>query len=186
MRWQMDIKETKTVKAGRSKNTILVYEILASSTHTFVQHHHSFCILQGSVNACHSCYDLYRPDKDIQRYCRTCCTWCHIECLEQPLASCGPDIPTQVKDQTSLSDVRLDADFQSILRMPIQRGGDHGIVGNGKDIMGAWKILEAMKILGVDKLPASWKETVSATTFQQLGIHGRYDYYHCTACNGWV
>ena len=55
MRWQMDIKETKTVKAGQSKNAILVYEILASSTHTFVQHHHLFFILQGSINACHSC-----------------------------------------------------------------------------------------------------------------------------------
>ena len=76
-----------------------------------------------------------------------------------------------MKDQINLLDVRLDADCQSILCMPIQWSGNHGIIGNGKDIMGTGKIFEVMKILGVDKLLVSWRETISATMFQQLKIH---------------
>ena len=34
--------------------------------------------------------------------------------------------------------------------MPIQWGGNHGSISNGKDIMAAWKVLETMKLLGLE------------------------------------
>jgi hypothetical protein len=71
------------------------------------------------------------------------------------LLSSTPDIPSQVSNQTSLPSMKLDDDFQGILYMLIQCGGDHNIFGNGngEDIMAVWKVFEVLKILDVSRIP---------------------------------
>ena len=173
------------VKVGRSRNTFLMYDILASDQHSVIRCYCSVFVFQGSINACNVCHKLYQPDKDVQRYCRTCCTWCHVECLEM-LPSSGSGTPSHVSDQTSLPGMKLDDDFREILCMPIQRGGDHNIFGNGEDIMAVWKVFEVLRILDVSRVPETWRETISAATFQRLDLHGQCSYYYCGKCRHWV
>jgi hypothetical protein len=82
------------------------------------------------------------------------------------LPSSASGIPSQVSNQTSLPGMKLDDDFQGILCVPIQCGGNHDSFGNGEDIMAVWTVFEVLKILDVSRIPETWRETISAATFQ--------------------
>ena len=82
--------------------------------------------------------------------------------------------------------MRLEGDFKAILRMPIQRGGNHGIVGNGKDVMQVWKLFSAMSLLSVGKAPDNWRKTIDAVIFNEVADNIRYDYFCCHTCSQWV
>jgi hypothetical protein len=88
-------------------------------------------------------------------------------------------IPALVEQQTNLDGGHLDADLQSILRIPIERGGPHGIVGNGKDIILAWDIFTVM-MEGAGKDPLTWKDNMCADTFEKA--QKRYYYFYCMTC----
>ncbi|KAN0091609.1 hypothetical protein V8E55_005175 [Tylopilus felleus] len=155
MRWKMDINETKIVKVGRRKNTILVDQ--------------SMPVIHAT-----SCINQTRTYSD---------TAVHVVPGVTSNAWRKHFLQT---DQAFNHKSKIRPAFQAILRMPIQRGGNHGVVGNGKDIMAVWKVFEAMKILGVGRVPEAWRETISAPILQQSEHCGQYNYYHCTACNEWL
>ncbi|KIK76274.1 hypothetical protein PAXRUDRAFT_28982 [Paxillus rubicundulus Ve08.2h10] len=86
----------------------------------------------------------------------------------------------QVEVQTSLPHGQLGTDLQSILRIPIQRGRGYGIIGNGKDILHVWGLLEAMKGQEAN-LPLCWKDAIDPDTLRQS--QDSHDYYHCMECS---
>ena len=135
---------------------------------------------QGDVCGCPGCDKPYNPDQDIQRFCRGCDAWHHVRCVEAlPPSMSG--IPEEVERQTSLQGRQLDADLQSILCIPIERGGPQGIVGNGKDILLAWEIFAAMTDgAGEGDVPLTWRDNVCAVTFEKA--QNKYDYYYCVTC----
>lgn len=111
--------------------------------------------------------------------------WFHIGCL-QLLCSDRTGAPSNVRRQTRLSGATLDSDFKAILRIPIVRGGKHGIVGNGKDIIAVWKIFGAMCTLGVERVPDNWRQNIGDAMFEEVADQIQYDYFCCGKCNQWL
>ncbi|KAN0088652.1 hypothetical protein V8E55_005709 [Tylopilus felleus] len=89
------------------------------------------------------------------------------------------DTPSQVEDKTRLAGVRLKGDFKVIVHMLIKHGGNHDIIGNGKDIMQVWKLLSAMSLLGVGKTPDNWRQTIDAAMFNEMANNIQYNYFCC-------
>ncbi|KAF9230950.1 hypothetical protein BU15DRAFT_68750 [Melanogaster broomeanus] len=172
MRWSMKVKDVRTIWSGHARRRKAIYEIEASHTHIFL-------VIQGSVTKCPGCDKGYNPDRDLQRFCRSCETWYHVECLERLPASMS-GIPAQVEVQTSLPHGRLGADLQSILHIPIQRGCGYGVVGNGKAILHVWGVFEEMR--GQDTSPPPcWQDAVDPDMLRQS--QDAHEYYYCMVCS---
>ena len=117
----------------------------------------------------------------MQRYCHGCKLWYHIECLE-PLP---PGIPTMVKSSTDIRALTHShrKRIQDILRIPIQRGGNHGIVGNGQAVLLVWKIYQSIKDHKSSISAEMWTQCNDAHNSLRSEIDGDKVYYGCLTCN---
>ena len=75
-------------------------------------------------------------------------------------------------------------EFSTILQTPIQRGSEHGIVGNGQAIMLAWKIYRRMKQQGSGLTAETWRQLdrIYGCT-QSEEAEAEWLYYGCPTCS---
>ena len=79
--------------------------------------------------------------------------------------------------------------FLHILRTPIARGLDAGIVGNGRQTMTAWAIFDEMESHGRNLSIEDWKRLgMDLNTLEEKEVNGMLDeipstvYYDCPTC----
>lgn len=89
-------------------------------------------------------------------------------------------IPTLVEKQTCIQSQQLDAELQSILCIPIARGGIRGIVGNAKDLLAAWKIFEEMHARQ-RQVPINRRYVIGLAMVERAQKH--HFYFYCMACS---
>ena len=73
--------------------------------------------------------------------------------------------------------------IQEMLRIPIQRGDDHGIVGNGQMVLLAWKMYQRMKHEKSTITEEMWTQLDRAYDSLRLEIAGEKIYYECPTCS---
>lgn len=113
-----------------------------------------------------------------------CKLWYHIQCLQ--VLPVGPaNIPTEVEMLTrvpgSAASYAKVAWLTGMLRTPIKRGLEHGVVGNGQHVMEAWHIFRWMQDKRLERLPDSWTVPVGIELGSALDVH--HLYYRCPTCN---
>ncbi|KIJ59095.1 hypothetical protein HYDPIDRAFT_170988 [Hydnomerulius pinastri MD-312] len=107
-------------------------------------------------------------------------TWHHIACLE-PLGNASDDVPEIVLRNTTIPGVELDGTFEKLLRTPIERGEEQGLVGNGGIIMPLWKLFRDLKQKRIKSLPDRWLDNNDVDLIKwQLSMD--YNYFHCPTC----
>jgi hypothetical protein len=116
------------------------------------------------------CKKIYDPVNDVQRYCKDCGKWYHIECCK--LIAEGFPMPLDMKDK--------------IYRMPIMRGAlgsvndEWRISGTGwhKELVRTWHEAESF--------PDNWEDQLG-DDFMTIMEHASFIYYSCPfGCDGTI
>ncbi|KAL4064651.1 hypothetical protein J3A83DRAFT_4191355 [Scleroderma citrinum] len=134
-------------------------------------------MLEGTTHVCQVCQKAYNPDKDHQRYCRTCRKWFHCGCLKR-LPKASNKMQEYVIEQGRTSGLWCNDKFIDALCIPISQGKVSGVVGNGMTILAMWGAFEKSQEEDVE---IDWNGNLTSDVLEHTTrLHV---YYQCPLCS---
>lgn len=112
---------------------------------------------------------IYNANSHGQRYCTSCLTWFHFGCIKQwrgiPNTSqiVGVELPIDLPDL-----------LRDLLRVPIERGGLFGVVGNGQ-------VQIALRQMSTQPLRLEWESNIDNQYVANV-LGADHAYYACPTC----